>query len=235
MLSGQESADDLYNKGNAYYSSDQFQEASQLYESLIHSVEHEDLYYNLGNAYFRQGEIGNAIWAYEKGLQFNPRDKDLQHNNALVRAHVRDRIDFPKGMILVDYYRSLKQKVTLGDVFILGGIFLLISAVSWVGKLFGFIRGRAYRRIILPSVIGVLAIHGFMLDLYWDITGSQQAVVITPVVEALSSPAGSDDKILFRIHEGTVVQITQDYPEWVEIVLLDGKKGWIPDKTLRAL
>ncbi len=234
-LMAQESADDLFKKGNALYASHKFREASEMYESLVHSVEHADLYYNLGNAYFRQGEIGQSIWAYEKGLQFNPRDNDLQHNIALARAHVRDRIDFPKGMVLVDYYRSLKQKVTLGDVFFIGGFILLISATVWFGKLFGFIRGTAYRVLILPLVIGVFAMHGFMLDVYWDITGNQQAVVVTPVVEALSAPAASDEKILFRIHEGTVVQFTQDYPGWVEIVLLDGKKGWIPDRTLRAL
>lgn len=234
-LMGQESADEQYNNGNELYASDKFQEASHMYESLIHSVEHADLYYNLGNAYFRQGEIGQSIWAYEKGLQFNPRDDDLQHNISLARAHVRDRIDFPKGMVLIDYYRSLKQKVTLGDMFFLGGFFLLISAAVWFGKLFGFIRGTAYRILILPSVIGVFVIHGFMLDVYWDITGNQQAVVVTPIVEALSAPAASDDKILFRIHEGTVVQVTQDYPGWIEIILLDGKKGWIPDRNLRAL
>lgn len=232
---GQSRADGLFGKANALYASDQFSEASKLYETVLHTVEHANLYYNLGNAYFRQGEIGSSIWAYEKGLQFQPRDKDLQHNIAIARAHVRDRIDFPKGMIVVDYYRSLKQKVTLGDLFFLGGLLLLVAAAAWFGKLFGFIRGTAYRVLILPSVIAVFIIHGFMLDLYWDITGNQQAVVVAPVAEALSAPAGTDDKILFRIHEGSVVEMTQQLPGWVEIGLLDGKKGWIPDRALRTL
>ena len=159
----------------------------------------------------------------------------MQHNIAITRAHVRDRIEFPEGMFIVDYYRSIKQKVTIGDLFFLGGLFLLITAAVWFGKLFGFIRGAAYRALILPSVIAVFVTHGFMLDVYWDITGTQQAVVVKPVVEALSSPAGTDDKILFRIHEGSVVEVTQQLPGWIEIGLLDGKKGWIPDRTLRAL
>ena len=235
VVCGQSQADSLFGKANAYYASDKFSEAAELYETLIYSVEHADLYYNLGNAYFRQGEIGQSVWAYEKGLQFQPRDKDLQHNIAITRAHVRDRIEFPEGMFIVDYYRSIKQKVTIGDLFFLGGLFLLITAAVWFGKLFGFIRGAAYRALILPSVIAVFVTHGFMLDVYWDITGTQQAVVVKPVVEALSAPAGTDDKILFRIHEGSVVEVTQQLPGWIEIGLLDGKKGWIPDRTIRAL
>jgi hypothetical protein len=235
VVCGQSQADSLFGKANAVFAADKFSDASNLYESLIYTVEHADLYYNLGNAYFRQGEIGQSIWAYEKGLQFNPRDKDLQHNIAIARAHVRDRIEFPEGMFFVDYYRSLKQKVTLGDLFFLGGFFLLMTAAVWFGKLFGFIRGTAYRVLMLPSVIAVISLHLFMLDVYWDITGNQRAVVITPIVEALSAPAGTDDKILFRIHEGSVVELTQQLPGWVEIGLLDGKKGWIPDRTLRVL
>ncbi len=47
VVCGQSQADSLFGKANAYYASDKFSEAAELYETLIYSVEHADLYYNL--------------------------------------------------------------------------------------------------------------------------------------------------------------------------------------------
>jgi SH3-like domain-containing protein len=50
-----------------------------------------------------------------------------------------------------------------------------------------------------------------------------------------SAPVDRDEKVIFRIHEGLKVDIAQSQPGWFEIILLDGKKGWIPYKSLLKL
>ena len=84
-------ADSMFVQGNWYFEDEKFIQAARTYERLLGSAEHADLYYNLGNAYYRMGEVGHAVWAYEKGLQFEPRNDDIKHNLELVkigRAHV---------------------------------------------------------------------------------------------------------------------------------------------------
>jgi SH3-like domain-containing protein len=50
-----------------------------------------------------------------------------------------------------------------------------------------------------------------------------------------SVPAVRDEMIVFKIHEGLKAEITQVQDNWIEIILLDGKKGWIPINTIRPL
>ena len=88
-------ADSLFVRGNYYFDNEKYVQAARSYERLLNSVEHADLYYNLGNSYYRMGEVGHAVWAYEKGLQFEPRNRDIKHNLEITNTRVKDRIDFP--------------------------------------------------------------------------------------------------------------------------------------------
>ncbi|NOZ03098.1 MAG: hypothetical protein GXO92_00615 [FCB group bacterium] len=82
----------------------------------------------------------------------------------------------------------------------------------------------------LISIIFVLAIlvHGVALDKYWELSDKQEGVVIEREVEAFSAPFERRDAVLFKVHEGIKVEITQRQPDWIEIVLLDGNCiiGW---------
>ena len=50
--------------------------------------------------------------------------------------------------------------------------------------------------------------------------------MVTQEVELLRAPL-RDNLTLFEVHEGTVVRIDQRTGEWAEIVLADGKVGWV--------
>ena len=40
---------------------------------------------------------------------------------------------------------------------------------------------------------------------------------------------------LFEVHEGTRVRVDQRTEAWAEIVLEDGKVGWVPAETIGAI
>jgi uncharacterized protein YgiM (DUF1202 family) len=50
-----------------------------------------------------------------------------------------------------------------------------------------------------------------------------------------SAPADQDDLTLFEIHEGTRVRIDERAGEWAEVVLDDGKVGWVPADVLEEI
>ena len=42
-------------------------------------------------------------------------------------------------------------------------------------------------------------------------------------------------KILFYINEGAVVEVLDEKYQWMEIILIDGKRGWVPSNSLRKM
>ena len=54
-------------------------------------------------------------------------------------------------------------------------------------------------------------------------------------MNAYSGPFYGDNSILFKINEGTKVQIGKNQKSWLEIILLDGNRGWIRLEKIRGL
>ena len=214
---------------------EQYHQAANYYENLSEKVEHENLYLNLGNAYFRMGEVGHAVWAYEKGHALSPRDGDINYNLSYVRSQVRDRIQAPDDLFFLAFYRSILEKLTILDLIKLGGLLFIGLGGLYVLRLNGTISeklGGILNSILLVSVV----IAGWiMLDKYWDVSDEQEGIIIASAIDVRSSPIARGENVVFRIHEGTKVEITTSQPGWFEIILLDGKKGWVPAEEVRTL
>jgi hypothetical protein len=60
-------------------------------------------------------------------------------------------------------------------------------------------------------------------------------VILADAVPVRSAPADQDELTLFEIHEGTRVRIDERAGEWAEVVLDDGKVGWVPADVLEAI
>ena len=133
------SIDSLFSMGNRYFNIEKYDYALDAYLAILDQVEHPDLYYNIGNTYYRLGDIGQAIWAYEKGIQLSPLNKDLQYNLDFLNARVKDRIEVPKNMLFIEIYRTLKRNIKLKDLLLWGGLMLLLSAFATLFKEFGIL------------------------------------------------------------------------------------------------
>ena len=77
---------------------------------------------------------------------------------------------------------------------------------------------------------------GFIiLDKYWAVSDQENGIVISVESDVRSSPINRGENIVFMIHEGTKVEIVSKQPGWYEIILLDGKKGWISTDEVRII
>ena len=229
------SADSLFALGNRYFRIEKYDYALDAYSAILEQVEHPDLYFNMGNTFYRSGDVGKAVWAYEKGLQFSPRQKDLNHNLDIVNTRVQDRIEMPQGYFFIEWYSSLKNQYTLQDLIVWGGLMILLFAFAGIFKEFGILDMVFAGRTQIFFLILTVIIHGLALDKYWELSDREEGVVVSPVVNVRSAPVDRYEKVIFRIHEGLKVDIAQSQPGWFEIILLDGKKGWIPYKSLLKL
>ena len=227
--------DSLFSIGNRYFSIEKYDYALDAYLAILEKVENPDLYFNIGNTYYRQGNLGQAIWAYEKGIQLSPLHKDLKYNLDFVNARVKDRIEVPKGVLFIEMYRTIKRNIKLNDLLLWGGIMMLLASFATFFKVFNILDNIfAYRMTIILFIFSLL-LHLIVLDKYWEISDKNEGIIISSIVNVRSAPIDRDEKIIFRIHEGLKVDIVQSQPGWFEIILLDGKKGWIEHQSLLRL
>jgi len=222
-------------KANDHYSVENYSVAIEIYEDILKSAEHENIYYNLGNSYFRIGEIGNSIWAYEKALKLSPRDSDINFNLKYVRSMVRDRILPPDEIYLIALYNSLILKFNFSDLFLLIGFIILFLSIKHVINNFSLLLKPVNGFINYLTAALLLSFCWMALDKYWDISDKSHGVITESAVDVRSSPLDRGENVLFRIHEGAKVEIYNTQSGWSEIMLVDGKKGWIFSKDVRII
>lgn len=228
--------DEKFFNANNYYNSSKYLESINVYESILaEGWESNNLYYNLGNAYFRQNMIGQAIWAYNKALKINPRNSDVIHNLEIVNARIKDRIILPDEFFLVKSYMSLKSRYTLNEWLIIGSITIFFSVIVFLlSKLYIF-DNVILDRLILGLIILAMIEHGIILDRFFDESDNKIGIIIDNEVDTYSGPFYGDNTILFKVNEGTKVKINQSQNNWIEIILLDGNRGWVPLDKIRQI
>tara|TARA_B110000438_G_scaffold97718_1_gene96757 strand:- start:25 stop:771 length:747 start_codon:yes stop_codon:yes gene_type:complete len=231
-----EISDDLFYEGNTSMVQERYDDAIQTYESILSlGYESGELYYNLGNAYYRKDYLGQAIWAYSKAKDLLPRDINVKHNLEVSIAERIDRIDMPKPFFILKIYRGIKSKYNLQEWILFGSTILLVQAILIFGIQVGWLN-RNFNQLFVPMLTSVvISIHGITMDKYLENNRKHTGIVIANDINAYSGPYFGDNTILFQINEGSNVDIQQSQKDWVEVLLIDGKKGWVPSESVRKL
>mgnify|MGYP001186902129 FL=1 len=230
-----QSSDSLFQLGNTYYENEQYETAASTYEQLENDYSHEYLYLNLGNSYYRMGELGNAVWAYEKAYSIAPRDQDIIYNLNFVRSQVRDRIIPPDNFFIFSLYTAFLDKTTILDISVLGGLLFIIISIIYLMNSYLLIPEKLNSIINSTLILTLIFLIWVSVDKYWKFTDINEAIVISTSVDVRSAPIQRGENVVFRVHEGTKAQITAVESGWYEIILLDGKKGWLSTQDMRKL
>ena len=235
-LSANDNPDMLFLKANNYIVNQKYDKAIKIYENIIESgFESSDLYYNLGNAYYRKDSFGMSIWAYLSALKLDPRNEDINYNLLIAQNHTKDRIEMPGTIFFVDKYRYIKSKITLYEIVLLGSIICLMYSFIFMGLRFKFFKSRFIMILNQAILIIFIFVIVITLDKYFQIKNNKVGVVISSEVDAYSGPEYGQNVIIFRINEGSIVNIEKTITNWIEVALKDGKKGWVLSKSIRMI
>ncbi len=228
--------DGLFAEGNRLYQQEDYQGALDNYLRVREAgFESASLYYNIGNAYFKANELGRAILYYERARRLAPNDADILANLELARSLGADEIVplprfwlFRVGSWWMNLFpRSLLIGLTAAAYLMAAGavvgLVLRLGAASW-GRRAAVVGG------ILVLVLGTtLAVRETGLG------QARQAIVLAAEVGVQSAPSDDPALQLFVIHEGTRVRVDRRSEEWLEVVLDDGKVGWVRAEVLEEV
>jgi tetratricopeptide (TPR) repeat protein len=221
---------ELFQEGNRLYQQGDFAGAIAAYEAVLGAgFESPALHYNLGNAYFKGGALGRSILAWERALALSPGDADARANLELARGLTADAIQpLPRFWLFdaVAWWVGLLPRPLL--VAVVGLAWLLLTC--GLGARILARREDAALWATRAAVIGAVVVVIFGTNLLVRELGlgrAERGIVLADIVSVRSAPSDQDDLTLFEIHEGTRVRIDQRMGEWAEIVLDDGKVGWV--------
>lgn len=228
----------FFDEGNRRYQDGDYAGAVELYERILESgLESGELHYNLGNAWFRLGELGPAMLHYERARRIMPRDDDLAANIELARSLTVDRVTPLPAFWLFAVARwwidLLPRPALLGVVALTWLVAMAALIVSVIG------RGDSMlvwsRRTAAVAGVATLVFGLSLMARELDVGRPDEAIVMAEEAAVRSAPSDDDELLIFTVHEGTKVRVERRSDAWAEIVLEDGKVGWIRSDRLNLI
>jgi len=229
---GQDFLKSEFEEANQLYLDNDFAGAIEHYNSILQTgYSSGELHYNLGNAYFKSGKLGLSILHYEKAKKLLPRDEDLRKNLEMVRLRVADRIEVPR-LALWEHVDGVRDYLTMNSLATLALLFYLLSLT--VAAVYYLLPKGTFKKLSFLSAALLLVVFLLFGSVFgwrlWIDKNVKEAVILADKVEVVSAPdAGAQG--LFSLHAGVKVQIIDEFEEWDQISLPDGKKGWLPKQT----
>jgi tetratricopeptide (TPR) repeat protein len=225
------SADELYFEANRAYKEDRYQEAIDGYLRLIgKGYVNGHLYYNLGNAYFRSGQLGRAILNYKRAQLLIPRDADLNFNLRFALDQTQDAIS-PGQNYLKQAFFWLAD-ITFREL--MWG-FAVLNIMFWgILVLRLFVRPEWTYYVFIILLIFWL-VGGASLGVKWHQQKTDlRAVILAEEVDVLAGPEDGDT-VLFKLHEGAIIQQERTEDSWSLIRMSDGKRGWVKSDDIEKV
>jgi hypothetical protein len=215
----------LFLEANRSFEVGDFEGAIEHYERIIgQGIRNGPLYYNLGNSYFKLGLLGKAIVSYRRAELYMPRDEDLRVNLKYAREMTKDRIEL-EGTLhflgrLCFWYSQLNVNELCAAFLICNSLFWALALLRTFWKeeaaFFGLIISSFF--LVLFSISCVVKVYAFF---------NNTAAVVTATEISVRSGSSLNDTVLFRLHDGAEVRLTDRRSEWRKIQLPDGKRGWV--------
>lgn len=222
------------NQANTLYQNNQFKDAAQQYEKLItEEIDNGYLYYNLGNAYYRQGQYGQAILNFLRAKFLLPRDETVEANLLFAIQETQDKLDWEREGVSRSFFFWIED-VTLQEhlKWLVG-----INLVFWILQGAVLVWPTWGTSVARSLGLGLLMLTLFSTGLRWHYDSNwNYGVVLAQRVEVYSG-TGADKSLLFHLHEGAIVTLSGQSDEWKQVVVPDGKKGWVwaPEKELGTI
>ncbi|MBT8310877.1 MAG: SH3 domain-containing protein [Flavobacteriaceae bacterium] len=227
----------VFKEANGLYNQGKYQDAIDMYESILdNGVHSSELYFNLGNANYKLNKIAPSIYYYEKALQLNPRDKEIQNNLAFAQNMTIDAIEEVPEVGLSKFMKKAINILSFDGWAILAIIMMLLFVGLFILYYFSYTTQRKRLAFIFSnlSLLLMLISLAFAFQKYGMVQKDRPAIVFSQETEVRSEPNLRSSEA-FKLHEGTKVQVLDTVNNWRKIKLTDGKTGWVASSDIKLL
>lgn len=233
----QDNMESVFKEGNNAYNDGDYNKAVHLYKQVLKMGQHSSiLYYNLANAHYRLNNVAESIFYYEKAKQLDPDNEDLIINSTFAQNMTIDAIEpLPISQLtrIEDFFLNLLSiegwaytSILFAWLFVIFfAAYLLLNRSFWK------------RCFFTTSILSLLFLIGsYSLASVKDYKNktTQYAILFSEQLNIRSEP-NDRSEILFVLHKGTKVQVTDSLQEWEKINIANGATGWIKNASLKNL
>lgn len=219
-----------FERANKMYKEGQYQDAIEVYQSIIKSKKHSaDLYFNLANCYYKLNRVAPAIYNFEKALLLNPNDTDIQNNLRFAqKLQIDDIKDNPKVGFqnMLRDFTSKYHYDTWAWISICFAILFLLLFIGYFYAKNSVIKRMFFTAMILVLILILISVAAAVFEKN-NFKSNRPAIVFAEIASVKTEPK-SNAPDSFTLHEGSKVYVLETLDDWRKIELSDGKKGWIP-------
>lgn len=228
----------LFDEANALYNDGKYAEAIDKYEAILESGQHSaELYFNLGNANYKLNNIAPSIYYYEKAKLLNPQDADIKNNlvgyaqNMTIDAiETVPQVGFARiiNNVVNTFSKDIWAKIAVSGVIVFVILFLLYH--------FSYATSKKRVAFVVSLVSLFSAFFSVVMAFQKESLDKKDNPAIVFAKESrVKSEANRTSEEVFRLHEGTKVQVLETYEDWKKIQLSDKSTGWIPSKDIKII
>lgn len=234
-LFAQESS--LFEEANAAYADGNYEEAIEKYNRILENGETAvAVHYNLGNAHYKLNNIAPSIYHYEKALQLDPQDEDVRNNLVFAQNMAIDAIEEAPQSEFESWIRSSLFSLSSSG-WAWTSIFLMLLFVAFF-LVYLFSKKPLLKRVFFISalVFFIVAIGTvFMGYSRQDMVDSESFAIVFAEEAPVRSEPNSRSEEAFLLHEGTKVEVLENFQDWTKIELINGSQGWIEQQNIKML
>jgi tetratricopeptide (TPR) repeat protein len=223
--------------GNIQYNDGKYEAAITSYESVLaNGQQSAELYFNLGNCYYKLHKVAPAIYNYEKALQLNPNDTEIQTNLDFARKMAIDdikiipKVGFDK---LISDFTSCYRYDTWAWIAV---AFAFVFLAFFIGYYFSPTAFK--KRIYFTGMFVVLLLLlTSIFSAFFEknrLATERPAIVFAETASVKGEPKASSPETIL-LHEGTKVYILESIANWKKVQLTDETTGWISDEAIKEL
>ncbi len=229
--------DALFSRATEAYNAGDYNKSIAIYLEILENGEHSaELYYNLGNSYYKLNQIAPSIYNYEKALLMKPNDSEIINNLGYAQNMTLDAIETMPETGLSKIYENIIGVLSFNQWGYAAVLFMMLFVVLYIA--FYYLKYATQKRIafisgMLSLLLAVIAtIMAFMS--YGDFKIDQPAIVFSDEVIIKSEPNERSEEV-FRLHEGTKLDILEEFKGWKKVRIADGQIGWIRSESIKLL
>ncbi|MFD1062789.1 tetratricopeptide repeat protein [Winogradskyella litorisediminis] len=229
--------DALFNEANKLYNQGNYNEAIEKYETILKSNKHSAaVYFNLANSHYKLNNIAPSIYYFEKAKMLSPNDKDIKNNLVFAENMTVDAIDKVPEVGFSRIFKNLINTFSADTWSMLSIVGVVLFVLLFL--LYHFTQVTSQKRVSFVLSILSIAFGLFSIIMAFQKNNLESknnpAVVFAQESRIKADPNKTSEEV-FRLHEGTKVQVLETYEDWYKIEIADKTQGWIIAEDVKLL